>query len=211
LYNILKSAESRADIVRLLATGDLKAKWYLHFMQSTIRPSFTISDYPFSEALSGNYDLMQKAAAANEREAFYRLGLSSFYFDRERRERYFKIGIKLGCKRSMEQLAFLLEFNDPKKWKLLFKARGRFVNSDLGWGKTLNNPCKFIIGKYMRKDPYFKNGEKEYVDFYHFQCRATREAVDTFSLICTRLGIYRDLRILIGKYIWKTRKESQYQ
>lgn len=64
----------------------------------------------------------------------------------------------------------------------------------------------------MRNDPYFRKiGEKKYVDFYHFQCRATREAVDTFSLICTRLGIYRDLRILIVRYIWKTRKESQYQ
>lgn len=121
LYNTLKSAESRPHVVRLLATGDLKAKWYLELMQSSFRTTFTIIDYPFSAALSHNYDLMKKAAEANEREAFYRLGLTSFYFDRERRERYFKIGIKLGCKRSMEQLAFMCKFNDPKNGNYYLK------------------------------------------------------------------------------------------
>lgn len=205
LYNTLKSAESREDIVRLLVFGDIKAKWYLVLMQCDFRTSFTITDYPFSAALSQNYDLMKKAAEANEREAFCQLGYHQF----RTAKKYFKKASELGCKRSMYELACMCEFNDPKKWKLLSKA-GRVYES-LQRGTLENNQCKFIVGKFWSDAPYFRKNEKEYVDFYHFQCRATREAVDTFSLICTRLGIYRDLRILIGRYIWKTRKESQYQ
>jgi hypothetical protein len=147
LYNTLKSAESRPHVVRLLALGDLKAKWYLDLMQSYFRTSFTINDYPFSAALSGNYDLMKKAADANEREAFHRLGLHYFQFNREQSNSYFKIAINLGCKRSMEHFSFPLELNDPLKWKLLFKAGGRFVNSELCRGRMLENPCKEDISQ----------------------------------------------------------------
>jgi len=206
LYNTLKSAKSESDMFQLLYKGDLKAVWYRKLLLDD--PSFYIPDYPFSAALSGNDDLMKKAAEANEREAFYQLGLRHFRKITIAKS-YFKKASELGCRRSMEELAWMCDFNDPKKWKLLSKA-GR-VSESLQRGTLENNQCKFIVGRYCRDAPYFRKGEKEYVDFYHFQCRATREAVDTFSLICTRLGIYRDLRILIGKYIWKTRKESQYQ
>lgn len=208
LYNTLKSAKSESDVIKLLYFGDLKARWYREFLLGY--PSFYITDYPFSAALSGNDDLMKKAAESNEREAFYQLGLR--HFRRIARAKYYyEKASELGCRRSMEELAWMCDFNDPKRWKLLFKAGGRCVAKTLRRGTLENSQCKFIVGKFLKDAPYFRKGEKkEYVDFYHFQCRATREAVDTFSLICIRLGIYRDLRILIGRYIWKTRKESPF-
>lgn len=46
--------------------------------------------------------------------------------------------------------------------------------------------------------------------FYLSQNESCRKAVDTWSLISTRLRIYKDLRILIAKMIWETRFEALY-
>lgn len=37
-----------------------------------------------------------------------------------------------------------------------------------------------------------------------------RKAIHMWSLCSMRLKIYRDLRILIGKYIWKTKNDSEW-
>lgn len=37
-----------------------------------------------------------------------------------------------------------------------------------------------------------------------------REAIHMWSLCSMRLKIYKDLRILIGKYIWKTKNDSKW-
>jgi hypothetical protein len=37
-----------------------------------------------------------------------------------------------------------------------------------------------------------------------------REAIRMWSLCSIRLKIYKDLRILIGKYIWKTKNDSEW-
>lgn len=49
-----------------------------------------------------------------------------------------------------------------------------------------------------------------YIWFYNLQRSKTRVAVNTFSLCGIRLSLYKDVRVLLGRYIWKTRKEGLY-
>ncbi len=49
------------------------------------------------------------------------------------------------------------------------------------------------------------------VSFYFSQCRAARLAVDTWTLLSTRLHLIKDIRIFIGKLIWEARFEANYK
>ncbi len=51
---------------------------------------------------------------------------------------------------------------------------------------------------------------KSAVSFYEAQINAARLAVDTWTLIATRLHLIKDMRILIGKMIWEGRFEANY-
>ncbi len=45
------------------------------------------------------------------------------------------------------------------------------------------------------------------VSFYSSQIQSARLAVDTWTLVSTRLLLMKDIRILIGKMIWEARFE----
>lgn len=66
---------------------------------------------------------------------------------------------------------------------------------------------QYIIGRALVMTRDEKN---TYVSFYLSQNESCRKAVDTWSLISTRLRIYKDLRIFIAKMIWETRFEALY-
>lgn len=66
---------------------------------------------------------------------------------------------------------------------------------------------QYIIGRALVMTRDEKN---TYVSFYLSQNESCRKAVDTWSLISTRLQIYKDLRIFIAKMIWETRFEALY-
>ncbi len=51
----------------------------------------------------------------------------------------------------------------------------------------------------------------EAVSFYDSQLKSARLAVDTWTLVATRLHVIKDMRILIGKMIWKARFEANYE
>lgn len=43
------------------------------------------------------------------------------------------------------------------------------------------------------------------VDFYNAQLVACKKAVDAWTMIGLRIGVFKDIRILIGKMIWNLR------
>ncbi len=49
------------------------------------------------------------------------------------------------------------------------------------------------------------------VSFYESQIKCARLAVDTWTLLSTRLNVVKDMRVSIGKMIWEARFEANYQ
>ncbi len=49
------------------------------------------------------------------------------------------------------------------------------------------------------------------LSFFSFQTKLARLAVDTWTLIATRLHVIKDMRIFIGKMIWEGRFEANYK
>ena len=49
------------------------------------------------------------------------------------------------------------------------------------------------------------------VSFYESQIKFARLAVDTWTLVSTRLHVIKDMRIFIGKMIWEARFEANYK
>ncbi len=49
------------------------------------------------------------------------------------------------------------------------------------------------------------------VSFYDAQTQCARLAVDTWTLVSTRLHLIKDMRIYIGKLIWEARFEANYK
>ena len=48
------------------------------------------------------------------------------------------------------------------------------------------------------------------VSFYDSQIKCARLAVDTWTLVATRMHLIKDMRIYIGKMIWEARFEANY-
>ena len=48
------------------------------------------------------------------------------------------------------------------------------------------------------------------VTFYSSQIKSARLAIDTWTLVATRLHLIKDMRIFIGKMIWEARFEANY-
>jgi hypothetical protein len=49
------------------------------------------------------------------------------------------------------------------------------------------------------------------VKFYEFQVFEYRTAIDVWSVIGKRLNVVKDVRILIAKLVWKSRKDAKYK
>ncbi len=49
------------------------------------------------------------------------------------------------------------------------------------------------------------------VSFYDSQIKSARLAVDTWTLVATRLNLIKDMRIYVGKMIWDARFEANYK
>jgi len=71
-----------------------------------------------------------------------------------------------------------------------------------------SNECMYLVGKTLYE--LYSEGFSGFKDFYLSQNDKCRKAVDMWTLIATRLRIYKDLRIFIGKMIWESRNEALY-
>lgn len=43
------------------------------------------------------------------------------------------------------------------------------------------------------------------------QCSAARRAIESWTLVAIRFNIVKDVRVLIGKMIWKAKEEANYK
>jgi len=68
----------------------------------------------------------------------------------------------------------------------------------------------YWIGKFayeMRNDLYIDERYQICINYYFETLKKTREAIDTWSIIAKRLGVVKDIRIVIGKLLWKEKTE----
>ncbi len=71
--------------------------------------------------------------------------------------------------------------------------------------KEIFGPIPFHLAFDSLIDP-----ANQAVSFYSSQSKSARFAVDTWTLVATRLHVIKDMRIYIGKMIWGARFEANY-
>lgn len=200
VVNVFKGINEPLDIFfidDIFLIDDIKARWYISLIFGCEDVNFTVEmakkGDSFAQALCSDY-----IPKLLDRDAYATLG-------------YYLQAAKLGCVSSMHEIGNRsTTINERYKWwckaiKNGYPIEAYFHHHVPDYG--LSNDTKFKIGEISGEI----SGQFEYyAQFYRLQLSATREAVDTFSLIGRRLNICKDVRILIGRYIWKTRKEGNY-
>jgi len=130
----------------------------------------------------------------------------------ENREENLKHSALLGHIGSMINLAnyYTVEF-DYWKWSCLAAKNNynvHLLSSLNGYLQPLESKGMYLVGKTLHELEIQKF--KIFNDFYLSQNDKCRKAVDMWTLVATRLRIYKDLRIFIGKMIWENRNEALY-
>ncbi len=136
-----------------------------------------------------------------------------------------------------EWFGFLLDASDPDCWLWLGRAAlrgwpGSFLRSfakqiELFFSGAGNASVVFVIGRALKgnintdkKEIFESHGWNfdsliglaiQAASFYSAQIESARLAVDTWTLVATRLHVMKDLRIYIGKLIWEARFEATYK
>ena len=186
----------------------------------------------------GDEGLVCFAAAQHERDGYYLLGQNLCYGERDyalAKENYLIAG-ELGHAGAAEQYGRLLNKSGTDCW--IWLSRGALHGSYVTFIWSLSeqvdqlifgsgNPTiVFMIGRAlkgnidMEKKLFFgfrcdfdRNvvQANQAVSFYDSQIRSARLAVDTWTLICTRLRLMKDMRVFIGNMIWEARFEANYK
>lgn len=138
------------------------------------------------------------------------------------------------CESAMINLGDLLKNSDPQKWYWAgCAARRGFANGFIStFSKQVQRfsrdsllaPVVFAIGQALhghvkgrsifgvRVDMEVSIADaNRAVSFFLFQCVAARQAVDIWSLIAKRLGVVKDVRVLIAKEVWEARELANYK
>ncbi len=195
----------------------------------------------WSENKKEAFRLAQLAAAQYERDGFYSLGFCfrdgrGCRKDFNLAEEAFLLAAELGHVSAACSVGNLLEESDPACWLWWSRVALRgFPGSFLGscseqveqfFSGSGNASIVFLIGCAlkgnidMEKKKIFGFGSKfdyligpanQAISFYSSQIKSARLAVDTWTLISTRLHVIKDMRIFIGKMIWDARFEGNYK
>jgi hypothetical protein len=152
----------------------------------------------------------------------------------ERARECFLIGAQLGFVSSMKTLGRLLDESDPQRWFWWGRAAvlghpNSFLyhfsnpvpefNSGVGNGSVVFQIGKALNGHInVEKRAIFNNGYKfagykfenrigpaNFAVLFYAQCVVCCRAVDAWSICAARIGVVKDIRVLIGKLVWKTR------
>jgi hypothetical protein len=192
--------------------------------------------YAFAQAVEASrgigdndcLELAQQSAQQGERDGFYCLArcYRSKLINIHQIVEYFKLAADLYDYNAMSEYANFLD--DPKEaWKLWCKCYEVGCTDDFEdsvddivtnerFVRENDRPIIFMIGKVISKcriSGFNRHLRKSYVKaakFYHAQLENYKAAVHAFSLCGLRLGLYKDVRILIGKTIWNGREEAAY-
>ena len=149
------------------------------------------------------------------------------------------IAAELGSMYAAESYGDLLDEFDPVRWLWWTRAalRGRllpylpFLHSfskqiEQFFSGSGNATVVFLIGRVLKGNidlekeeifgyPYkfnsFIGPANQAVSFYDSQIKSVRLAVDTWTLVATRLHVIKNMRILVGRMIWDARLEANYK
>ena len=75
----------------------------------------------------------------------------------------------------------------------------------------INMAKKEIFGECWPYDFHLLGPANQAVSFYDSQIHSARLAIDTWTLVSTRLHLIKDMRMFIGKMIWEARFEANYE
>ncbi len=187
------------------------------------------------------FRLAQQAANGCERDGFFWLGLffekgiGCEKNETASKENYF-IAAELGSGTAAERLGRMLGESDPTCWIWFGRAalRNQFLSFlgsfseqvELFFSGCGNSSVVFLIGRALKRNidvekkiicdcsPRFDSWigpANQAVSFYSSQIESARLAVDTWTLVSTRLRVIKDMRIYIGKMIWEGRFEANYK
>ena len=185
--------------------------------------------------LEDAFRLAQKAAAQHERDGFGLLGQIFLGKDLELAKENCLVAAELGSVSAAIDYGSTLEENDPARWVWFSKVAvcgwpASFFQSFPRQVEQLmsgsgNATVVFLIGRAlkgnmdMEKKKIFGKGynfdslispANQAVSFYECQISCARLAVDTWTLVATRMHIIKDIRVFIGKMIWEARFEANY-
>lgn len=76
--------------------------------------------------------------------------------------------------------------------------------------EVISNEHYYWIGKFayeMGDDLYIDPRYEQCIDYYFNVLKKSRDAIDAWSIIAKRLGVVKDIRIVIGKLLWKEKRE----
>ncbi len=201
----------------------------------------TLGGKVWPESEEEAFRLAQFSVAHRECDGFFLLGFCFGYGvccerDLHLAKENFLIASELGHIWAAVEFGCLLEHSDPVCWLWLSRAascglRNSFLDSlskpiEQFFSDSENATVVFVIGRAlkgkidMEKKKIFGSNYKfdslispvnQAVSFYESQISAVRVAVDTWTLVATRLHVIKDMRVLIGKMIWEARFEANYK
>jgi hypothetical protein len=158
--------------------------------------------------------------------------------DVERAKENYLIAAELGYVDAMFKFGRLLDKNDPHRFAWLGKAA---VNGNNAWvflsemeeemrnfnDRTgllfvvfaiwralkghIDNEKQTMFGINFSSFSSFIGPANQALQVYNFQLRSYRKAVDTWTLVGIHYQIVKDVRKMIAKMIWDTRKEAKYE
>ncbi len=149
----------------------------------------------------------------------------------------YRIAAELGHIEAADAFGSLFDESDPVRW--LWWSRAALRRSPASFIYSLSDQVEnffcssgsgnakvvFLIGRAL-KGNIDEEGKEIFgtdydfdsligpanraVSFYESQMKSARLAVDTWTMVSTRLHLIKDMRIYIGKTIWEARFEANY-
>ncbi len=187
------------------------------------------------------FRLARRSAALHERDGLYWLGDYfregvGCKKDLSLAKENYLIAAELGDVYAARDYGRLLDELDPGRWLWWGRAALRGLHhSFLGsfseqveqyFSGSGNASVVFLIGRALKGNICMEKklifGRRndfdsrirpanQAVSFYSSQIKSARLAVDTWTLVATRLHLIKDMRILIGKMIWEARFDGNYK
>jgi hypothetical protein len=149
---------------------------------------------------------------------------------------YFEKAAELGSVIALDSLASHCFISDPMRWRWagLASKRGSvgffLQNFEAEVIKLIKGcglqPVVFEIGRQLKgqidydKQQVFGVKTLDFeavsrsaeiaIDFYAFQLRSARAGVDAWSIMAKRLGVVKDMRLMIARLIWEGRSDAKF-
>jgi TPR repeat protein len=179
----------------------------------------------------------EMSAAQEERNGFYWLGCCYKWGygcekNPEKAKTYFLTSAELGSVGALVQVGEMFDGSDPQRFVWLGKAAvrgdgGSFEIKLIGAMQHFKESPHviFVIGRILKgqiddaKPSLFGNTcfstdaldcANQAFQFYEFQLRCYRRAVDAWTMVALRKKVVKDIRKMIGKMIWDMREEAKY-